>query len=141
MTRDDILAMLGRRADAWRRLDAAALVADYADDAVVESPLAGGTTNGRDQIEQVFRTYFVAFPDMVMEPGDTIIDGDRAAVLATFSGTDHGGFMGMPATGRRVTIPVVFLYEFKDGQIVRDRRVYDFTGVLIQVGTLKAKPG
>jgi hypothetical protein len=35
---------------------------------------------------------------------------------------------------------VVFLYEFKDGKIVRDRRVYDFTGLLIQVGTLKAKP-
>ena len=48
--------------------------------------------------------------------------------------------MGMPATGRRVTIPVVFLYEFKDGKIVRDRRVYDFTGMLVQVGTLKAKP-
>lgn len=140
MTRDDILALLARRVDAWRRLDAAALVADYAADAVVESPLAGGTMNGRDQIEQVFRTYFVAFPDMVMEQGDIIIDGDRAAVLATFSGTDHGGFMGMPPTGRRVTIPVVFLYGFKDGQIVRDRRVYDFTGVLIQVGTLKAKP-
>ena len=46
----------------------------------------------------------------------------------------------MPPTGRHVTIPVVFLYEFKDGKIVRDRRVYDFTGLLIQIGTLKAKP-
>jgi hypothetical protein len=35
---------------------------------------------------------------------------------------------------------VVFLYEFKDGKIVKDRRVYYFTGVLVQVGTLKAKP-
>ena len=100
MTRDDILGLLARRAAAWQRLDAEALVADYADDAVVESPLAGGTTRG----------------------------------------PDRGGFMGMPATGRRVTIPVVFLYEFKDGKIVRDRRVYDFTGVLVQVGTIKAKP-
>ena len=141
MTRDDILALLARRVDAWRRLDAEALVADYADDAVVESPLAGGTTNGRDQIKQTFRTYFVAFPTLEMEQHDVLVDGDRAAVLATFYGTDHGGFMGMPATGRRVTIPVVFLYEFRDGQIVRDRRIYDFTGLLIQIGTLKAKPG
>lgn len=140
MTRDEILALLARRAEAWRRLDGEALIADYADDAVVESPLAGGTTRGREQIWQVFQAYFVAFPDMTMEQGDILVDGLRAAVVATFNGTDRGGFMGMPATGRRVTIPVVFLYEFKDGQIVKDRRVYDFTGVLVQVGTIKAKP-
>jgi len=140
MTRAEIVDVLERRADAWRRLDAETLVADYVEDAVIESPLAGGTTQGRDQIRQVFQTYFVAFPDLGMEVDEVLVDDQRAAVMATFTGTDRGGFMGMPATGRRVTIPVVFLYEFKDGKIVRDRRVYDFTGMLVQVGTLKAKP-
>jgi steroid delta-isomerase-like uncharacterized protein len=140
MTRDEIVDVLDRRADAWRRLDAETLVADYAEDAVIESPLAGGSTQGRDQIRQVFQTYFVAFPDLAMEVQELLVDDQRAAVMATFTGTDRGGFMGMPATGRRVTIPVVFLYEFRDGKIVRDRRVYDFTGMLVQVGTLKAKP-
>lgn len=140
MTRDEILTVLTRRADAWRRLDVDTLVADYAPDAVIDSPLAGGTTQGLDQIKQVFQTYFVAFPDLGMDIGEILIDGDRAAVQATYTGTDIGGFMGMPPTGRHVTIPMVFLYEFKDGKIVRDRRMYDFTGLLIQVGTLKAKP-
>jgi predicted ester cyclase len=75
-----------------------------------------------------------------MNEGEVLVDGQRAAVMATFTGTDRGGFMGLPPTGRQVTIPVVFLYEFKDGTIARDRRFYDFTGLLIQVGTLKAKP-
>ena len=123
MTRDEILDLLSRRAGAWRRLDIAALLDDYADDAVVESPLAGGTMHGREQIKQVFQSYFSAFPDLTMEQGDVLVDGQRAAVLATFSGKDQGGFMGMPATGRHVTIPVIFLYEFKDGRIVRDSRV------------------
>jgi len=140
MTRDEILAMIARRAEAWRRLDAGTLVADYAPDAVIESPLAGGATHGLEQIKQVFQTYFVAFPDLAMEVDEVLVDDQRAAVMATFTGTDRGGFMGMPPTGRHVTIPVVFLYEFKDGKIVRDRRVYDFTGLLIQIGTLKAKP-
>jgi steroid delta-isomerase-like uncharacterized protein len=140
MTRDDILALLAHRAESWRRLDVEALVADYAPDAIIDSPLAGGSTQGLDQIKQVFLTYFVAFPNLEMEEHEVLIDGARAAVMATFAGQDVGGFMGLPATGRHVTIPVVFLYEFKDGKIVRDRRVYDFTGVLIQVGTLKAKP-
>lgn len=141
MTRDDILALIERRAQAWGRLDAPALAADYAEDAVVESPLAGGTTRGREAIEQVFQTYFKAFPDMETTQHDVVIDGDRAAVFATFTGTDRGGFMGMPPTGRRVAIRVVFLYHFKDGRITSDRRVYDFTSVLLQVGALKAKPG
>lgn len=140
MTRDEILALLTRRTEAWRRLDVAALAADYADDAVVESPVAGGATQGAEQIKQVFKTYFAAFPNLEMEEGEVLVDGDRAAVVATFSGNDSGGFMGMPPTGRRVTIPVVFLYEFRDGKIVRDRRIYDFTGTLVQIGTLKAKP-
>lgn len=140
MTRDEVLALLAHRLEAWRRLDVDALVADYAADAIIESPLAGGTTQGLEQIKQVFLTYFVAFPDLQVEENEVLIDGQRAAVMATFEGNDVGGFMGMPPTGRRVIIPMVFLYEFKDGKIVRDRRVYDFTGVLIQVGTLKAKP-
>ena len=115
MTRDEILALLERRAEAWRRLDVGTLVTDYAADAVIESPLAGGTTHGVEQITQVFQTYFVAFPDLGMDVGEVLVDDQRAAVMATF-------------------------YEFKDGKIVRDRRVYDFTGLLIQVGTLKAKP-
>lgn len=57
-----------RRTDAWRRLGADTivadtLVADYAPDAVIESPLAGGRTQGAAQIKQVFQTYFVAFPN------------------------------------------------------------------------------
>src|SRR5687767_15867481 len=104
MTRDQILAVLNRRTEAWRRLDVGALVADYAPNAVIESPLAGGTTQGLEQIKQVFQTYFVAFPDLGMEVGDVLVDGHRAAVMATFTGTDIGGFMGMPPTGRHVVI-------------------------------------
>jgi steroid delta-isomerase-like uncharacterized protein len=108
---------------------------------VVDSPLAGGPTRGRDAIEHVYTTYFRAFTDFRLEQDAVIVDGDHVAIFATASGTDHGGFMGMPPTGRAVKVPIVFLYEVRDGLIVRDRRVYDFTSVLIQVGILKAKPG
>jgi hypothetical protein len=35
---------------------------------------------------------------------------------------------------------MVFLYTVKDGQILHERRIYDFTGMLVQIGVLKAKP-
>jgi hypothetical protein len=34
----------------------------------------------------------------------------------------------------------VFLYELNGLTIVRERRIYDFTGMLVQIGALKAKP-
>jgi ketosteroid isomerase-like protein len=48
--------------------------------------------------------------------------------------------MGLPPTGKPFRLPAVFLYELRDGRIVRERRIYDFTGLLVQVGVLKAKP-
>lgn len=60
--------------------------------------------------------------------------------FATISGTDMGGFMGVPATRRPFRMPIVFFYTFRDGQITYERRIYDFTGLLVQIGVLKAKP-
>jgi steroid delta-isomerase-like uncharacterized protein len=140
MTRDEITALFERRHQAWNRLDAAALAADFAADSVVDSPLAGGAASGRDAIEKLYRTYFAAFTDFRLEADELLIDGDRAALLGRVSGTDTGGFMGMAPTGRPLKFQVALFHTLRDGQIVRERRVYDFTGVLIQVGLLKAKP-
>jgi hypothetical protein len=35
---------------------------------------------------------------------------------------------------------MVFLYELKDEKIVHERRIYDFTGLLMQIGVLKVQP-
>lgn len=140
MTRDEIVALFTRRQQAWDRLDAAALASDHTDDSIVDSPLAGGTATGREAIERLYTTYFGAFTDLTFKQDELLIDGDRVALLARFSGTDTGGFMGMPPTRRSVSVPIVFFYDLRDGLITRERRVYDFTGLLVQVGLLKAKP-
>ena len=139
MTRDDIMALLARRHDAMLRRDAAALAADYAEDAVVESPWAG-TVKGREANEQAWRAVWSAFPDQVIHEEEPIVDGDRAALLATAAGTDLGGFMGLAPTGKPFRITIVFLFTFDDRHIVHERRIYDFTGMLVQIGVLKAKP-
>jgi steroid delta-isomerase-like uncharacterized protein len=140
MSRDEIEALVTRRQRAWDARDAHALAQDHAEDCVVDSPLGGGATTGREAVERLYATYFRAFTDFRLEGTDLLIDGQRAALLATVSGTDHGGFMGMAPTQRAIRISVVFMYEFDNGQIVRERRIYDFTGLLVQVGVLKAKP-
>jgi steroid delta-isomerase-like uncharacterized protein len=140
VTRAEIEAMFGRRQGAWDRLDAPALAADHAEACVVDSPLAGGLAAGRDAIEKLYATYMGAFPDLRFEQDGLLIDGDRVALLGRVSGTDDGGFMGMPPTRRHVSVPIVFVYQLEGGLIVRERRIYDFTGLLVQIGLLKAKP-
>jgi steroid delta-isomerase-like uncharacterized protein len=139
MTREEIAAVFDRRQKAYEDLDAAMLAADYADHAVVQSPTAG-THQGRAAIEAVFRAWFDAFVDVKAHSDDLLIDGARVAQLLRIEGTDLGGFMGMPPSGKSFQMAVVCLYDFDDRLIVRERRIYDFTGLLVQIGVLKAKP-
>jgi steroid delta-isomerase-like uncharacterized protein len=139
MTREEIMAFFTRREDAWRAHDAVALAADHAKDAIVISP-TGGVLEGRDHIERIYRVWFTAFPDLARTVTDVLIDGDRAVVVTNVTGTHDGDFFGLPASGRHVEFLSAFVYTLRDGAIVHERRILDFTGVLIQVGVLKAKP-
>lgn len=139
MTREKIVALLARREAAWGAHDAAALTADYATDAVVVSP-TGGVLEGCAEIERIYRMWFTAFPDLLFASEDVLIDGDKVAVLGRVSGTHAGEFFGVGATGRRIEVMSAFVYRLEGDLIAHERRVLDFTGLLVQVGVLRAKP-
>jgi uncharacterized protein (TIGR02246 family) len=138
MTREQIFALFNRREAAWRERDAKVLASDHAPDGVVVSP-TGGVLEGRADIERIYRVWFVGFPDLAFATEDLLVDGDRAALLCRITGTHLGEFFGMSPTGRRIEVSGAFIYRLQDDQIVHERRVLDFTGVLIQVGVLRAK--
>jgi predicted ester cyclase len=139
MTRDEIAAFYAHRADAWKRLDSKALAADHAVDGTIESPNAGHV-KGRALIEEIYRMWFAAFPDLEFRIDDLVIDGDHTVVVATILGTDSGGFMGLPPSGKRFKMTACLIATIGDHEIVHERRVYDFTGLLVQIGMLKARP-
>ena len=140
MTRDEIVAFSAQRLEGFNRHDAVMLAAQHAPDSVVESPFAGGVAVGRDAIERVHRAFFTAFGTVRFEQEMLLIDGDKTAHLVHVHGTHSGEIMGVPPTGRPFSISLVSLCELRDGLIVQEQRVYDFTGMLLQVGALKAKP-
>jgi steroid delta-isomerase-like uncharacterized protein len=139
MTREEIVALFDRREEAYDDLDAVALAADYADDCIVDTPSAG-THEGRAAVERVLRSVFEAFPDVKVRTERLVIDGDHVAQLVNIAGTDLGKFLGVEATGKSFRLAASFFFELKGRQIVRERRIYDFTGLLVQIGVLKAKP-
>ena len=139
MTREEIVALFDRMQAAVNRTDADAVAEFHAHDGVVESLMAG-TVHGRKAIREVYRAFFAAFPDLLARVDDLLIDGERAVLIVTMTGTDIGGFMGLPPTGKPFKLPIVRVYTLKDGFIQHERRIYDFTGLLVQIGVLKAKP-
>ena len=138
MTREAIVAFFKRRSEASADLDAAALAADYADDAVIESP-STGKHSGRDA-EKALRVIFNAFLDLTMTVDDVLIDGDKVVTVHTVEGTLMQELLGLAPTGKRFTMSMAFIYELRDRKIVREQRIYDFTGMLVQIGVLKARP-
>jgi steroid delta-isomerase-like uncharacterized protein len=141
MTRQDVEELFARRLQALARRDAVTLGSFHSADGVLESPTAGGTVHGRRAIEEVYRAWFTAFPDVAFSADEALlIDGDRVAQRLTTTGTDSGGFLGLPPTGKAFRVPLVALFTLADHQIVHERRIYDFTGMLIQIGVLKARP-
>ena len=139
MTRDDAKAFFDRRQHAWRGRDVQTLTAGHADDGVIASPMFG-TIRGRAAIEKSYHDLFAVFQDWEFEGEDLLIDGTRAAQPFTVRATQSSEFFGVPASGRRFETHGVMIYQFERGLIQHERRIYDFTALLIQIGVLKAKP-
>lgn len=139
MTRSDIEELLEQHKAAFKRRDVEALADNHAPDGTFESP-AHGLVHGRPGILSVYRYWFSAFPDLDLTWDSVIIDGARAAFFWTLTGTTAGPFFGVTKPGMRVTMVGAADYRFAQGYITTARHVYDFSGVLLQVGVLKARP-
>jgi len=139
MTRADLDAFVKRHLVSLARRDARALAADHTEDSVVESPMFA-TLHGRPAIEDSWRALFTSFPDWTTEPTVILIDPPHAAIFVKVTATHVGEFFGLPGTNRRVEFQGVRCLMIKNGFIALERRIYDFTGFLVQVGVLRAKP-
>lgn len=142
MTSDEIRSVLERFVQAWQAQDVKALGACYSTDCTVVSPIFH-TVKGRAQVERTYADLFRAFANPTVRVDDTVISSDgppRAVVVWTLQAVHAGEIFGMPGSGKRIERTAAYILTFRDGLIVSERRVYDFTNMLMQLGVLKAKP-
>ena len=142
MTNDDIRSFLDRFRHAWEKQDVDTLVGCYADDCVVVSPIFNTLTH-RTQVEKSYHDFFKAFEMLQIKVEEIVIgneDPPRAVMVWTSQAKHIGEVFGMPASGRRLERTTAFIFTFRDGKIIKEMRIYDFTSMLIQLGALKAKP-
>jgi len=94
---------------------------------------------GRAAKEEMLAGYFRAFPDLRMEIPLVICSGEYVVCEGTMSGTNTGPLESpegeMPATGRSVILPLVFILKVgPDGLVQRDHTYFDEASFLKQLG-------
>ena len=139
MTRTEIEAFLERHRRSFASGVPATLAADHAIDGTFESP-AAGVVRGRDAIEEVYRYWLAAFPDLSFNWREPLIEGDRAALFWHFRGTLAGEFFGALERGKKVEFIGAAEYRLSPAGILTARHVFDFTGSLVSAGVLRVKP-
>ena len=107
------------------------------EDFVEQNPLPGQGP-GRAGLADVLAGMFAGFPDLHWTVLDTIVEEDRIMTLSTWTGTHRGEFLGIPATGRSVSVEAWTLDRYRDGQLTESRILMDVAGLLMQLGIIPA---
>jgi ketosteroid isomerase-like protein len=112
---DEAVEMLRSIAAAFDRHDLDRIMAQFADDAVFESPRGaerwGQRFVGKASVREAFAARFSGIPDVRYEEDDHFVDGDRGASEWTLSGTT--------TDGKRIEVRGCDIWTIRDGKIVK----------------------
>jgi steroid delta-isomerase-like uncharacterized protein len=108
------------------------------DEAVAPDSIDHDPAPGQVSGPQGYRAFFTgmrtAFPDLKADLVALVADEDSIAFAYTLSGTHEGPLMGIPATGKKVSIRGLQLSKFRDGKMVERWGSSDQLGMLQQLG-------
>jgi predicted ester cyclase len=82
--------------------------------------------------------FYAGFPDMYHTVDDVIVEGDEVAVRFTLRGAHTGNFMGIPATGKPVTVSAIANLRLTAGKVTELRGIFDQVGLMQQLGVMPA---
>jgi len=100
--------------------------------------LLNGQPFGCEGDRQRTAVMLAAFPDGKYSLDDMIAEGDKVVLRWTFRGTHQGELMGIPPTGKAVTMAGISIYHLADGMIAGFWESYDKLGLLQQLGVIPA---
>jgi steroid delta-isomerase-like uncharacterized protein len=99
--------------------------------------------SGRDRaaFRQSAAEMDASFSESSIAIEDTIAEGDKVAIRWTLRWTHTGEYMGIPATGKQVTITGTSIYRVANGKIVEDWANVDMLGMMQQLGAIPSMGG
>lgn len=113
---------------------------DRADDLVEEDfveldPLPG-QRQGREGLKEVLGMMRAAFPDIHWVVEEMVAEGDTVVTRFTWTGTHRGTILGVPATGRSVSVKGVVIDQLSGGKMSKSRILMDSLGLMQQLGVI-----
>ena len=96
----------------------------------------GPVSPNREGAKTYMNMAFAAFPDMHATVEDMISDGEKVVVRSTWTGTHQGEFMGIPATGKKVSYEVIDIMKFSGNQISEHWGLSDNMKMMVQLGLI-----
>ena len=109
-------------------------------DFVEHEELPPGIPPGREAPKALFSMLLNAFPDFYATIEHLIAEGDQVVLHMTWTGTQEGEFMGIPPTGKRISINVIDILGLAEGKFVEHWGVMDSMAMMQQLGVVPA-PG
>lgn len=117
------------------RHDLAGIMSTFGETAEYSDAPWGERHHGRGPVEQYYRDLLTALPDLQIDVRNRLVTEDAVALEVVISGTQRGGWRGLPATGKPVRFPLCAIYRFApSGRLASESIYYDRAGVLAQVG-------
>ncbi len=110
-------------------------------DDFIEHEETPGLAPTKDGVLEFFRMYRTAFPDLRMEPEDVLASGDKVVARVRATGTHDGEFMGIPATGKGIDVPMIDIIRFGDDGLASEHwGVINEMAMMQQLGLVPEGP-
>jgi steroid delta-isomerase-like uncharacterized protein len=102
-------------------------------DDFVEHETGPGFSPDKEGLKKWFAMMRTAFPDLMFNVDFYMADGDKVASYVSINGTQQGEFMGMPATGKKISVRTIDIVRIKNGKAVEHWGVTDAASMMAQL--------
>jgi steroid delta-isomerase-like uncharacterized protein len=99
-----------------------------------------GQQPGREGLIDIIAMIRTAFPDLQWTIEELVAEGDKVASYNVWRGTHQGVFLGIPPTGKRVTVSCMVFDYFVDGKFKESRLLMNIMSLMQQLGVVPS-PG
>ncbi len=100
-----------------------------------------GQRQGREGLKEVIAMMRGAFPDIHWVAEESIAAGEKVVTRFTWRGTHRGTFLGIPATGKPVSVKGVVIDRMSGGKMADSRILMDTLGMMQQLGVVPTPGG
>jgi len=97
-----------------------------------------GQSQGRQGLKDVIAMMRAGFPDLHWVIDETVAADDKVVSRFTWTGTQRGDFLGIPATGKAVTVHGVVIDRLSGGKMADSRILMDTFSLMQQLGVIAA---